>query len=55
MIFDSAGRVLTNEHVVRGGRSLKVVLPEKLSDRERELFEQLREEREKEREEKIPA
>ena len=26
VIFDSAGRVLTNEHVVRGGRSLKVVL-----------------------------
>jgi serine protease Do len=28
VIFDSAGRVLTNEHVVRGGRSLKVVLPD---------------------------
>ena len=34
---------------------VRVVLPEKLSDRERELFEQLREEREKEKEEKIPA
>jgi S1-C subfamily serine protease len=28
VIFESAGRVLTNEHVVRGGRSLKVVLPD---------------------------
>ena len=28
VIFDSAGRVLTNEHVVRGGRSLKVILPD---------------------------
>jgi S1-C subfamily serine protease len=28
VIFDSAGRVLTNEHVVRSGRSLKVVLPD---------------------------
>ena len=28
VIFDSAGRVLTNEHVVRGGRSLKVLLPD---------------------------
>ena len=28
VIFDSAGRVLTNEHVVRSGRSLKVILPD---------------------------
>src|SRR5256885_7509397 len=28
VIFDSAGRVLTNEHVARGGRSLKVILPD---------------------------
>src|SRR2546422_5814628 len=28
VIFDSAGRVLTNEHVVRGGRSLTVGLPD---------------------------
>ncbi len=28
VIFDSAGRVLTNEHVVRGGGSLKVILPD---------------------------
>jgi len=28
VIFDSAGRVLTNEHVVRAGRSLKVILPD---------------------------
>jgi len=28
VIFDSAGRVLTNEHVVRGGSSLKVLLPD---------------------------
>ena len=28
VIFDSAGRVLTNEHVVRDGRSLNVVLPD---------------------------
>src|SRR5216683_2027200 len=28
VIFDSAGRVLTNEHVVRGGRSFTVSLPD---------------------------
>lgn len=28
VIFDSAGRVLTNEHVVRGGRSLTASLPD---------------------------
>ncbi len=28
VLFDSAGRVLTNEHVVRGGASLRVVLPD---------------------------
>jgi molecular chaperone DnaJ len=34
---------------------VRVVLPEKLSDRERELFEELREQREKSSDEKIPA
>jgi molecular chaperone DnaJ len=34
---------------------VRVVLPEKLSERERELFEQLREEREKKTGEKVPA
>jgi molecular chaperone DnaJ len=34
---------------------VRVVLPEKLSDRERELFEQLRSERDKDKEEKVPA
>jgi DnaJ-class molecular chaperone len=34
---------------------VRVVLPEKLSDRERELFEQLREERDKKSDEKVPA
>jgi S1-C subfamily serine protease len=28
VIFDSAGRVLTNEHVIRSSRSLKVLLPD---------------------------
>ena len=34
---------------------VRVVLPEKLSDRQRELFEQLREERDKASDEKVPA